>query len=199
MSIPSCHLLTMSIIKPTLKINVFKMEQTFFIGYWKDEKMFYIFFTQLERWRRKGEHLLQYFEFVWKEKNVEFKKLLVEDPHMCWLSWKMFHIWDGNHRLQAWWPYIDLNHPNETKWQVKVDSFVLDTTNGLVELLITMTNINKWDFILTIHSCFQTCQIVLCWWLTIFLRGRSIEMDHVKPSVVHDFFYIQSIKMIPLH
>jgi hypothetical protein len=24
-------------------------------------------------------------------------------------------------------------------------------------------------------------------------------MDHVKPSLVHDFFYIQSIKMIPFH
>ncbi len=24
-------------------------------------------------------------------------------------------------------------------------------------------------------------------------------MDHVKPSLVHDFFHIQSIEMIPLH
>jgi hypothetical protein len=24
-------------------------------------------------------------------------------------------------------------------------------------------------------------------------------MDHVMPSLVHDFFHIQSIKMIPLH
>jgi hypothetical protein len=27
----------------------------------------------------------------------------------------------------------------------------------------------------------------------------SIEMDHVKLSLVHDFFHIQSIGMIPLH
>jgi len=29
------------------------------------------------------------------------------------------------------------------KWHMKVDSFVLDTTNGLVELLTAMTNMNK--------------------------------------------------------
>jgi hypothetical protein len=161
--------------------------------------MFYIF---SHNWKGEEEKVNTYcntWSFVRKENNVEFEKLLVEDPHMCWLSWKMFHIWDDNHHLQAWWPYIDLNHPNEPKWHIKVNSFVLDTTNGLVELFTTMTNINKWNSILTIHSYFKTCQIVLYWWLIIFLRGRSIEMDHIKPSLVHDFFCIQSIKMIPLH
>jgi hypothetical protein len=55
----------------------------------------------------------------------------MEDPNLCWLRGKKFHVWDGNHHLQAWQPYIDLNHPNELKWHVKVDSFVLDTTNNL--------------------------------------------------------------------
>jgi hypothetical protein len=30
-----------------------------------------------------------------------------------------------------------------------------------------------------------------------FIIRKLIEMDHVKPSLVHDFFYIQSIGMIP--
>jgi hypothetical protein len=32
----------------------------------------------------------------------------------------------------------------------------------------------------------------------ILIIGRSIEMDHMKLSLVHDFIYIQSIGMIPL-
>jgi hypothetical protein len=38
---------------------------------------------------------------------------------------------------------FDLNHPNELKWHVKVHSFVLNTTNGLMELFIVMIDINK--------------------------------------------------------
>jgi len=38
----------------------------------------------------------------WKEKNEEFNKFLVEDPHLYCLSGRMFHNWDGNHCLQAW-------------------------------------------------------------------------------------------------
>jgi hypothetical protein len=33
----------------------------------------------------------------------------------------------------------------------------------------------------------------------ILFSYMSIKMDHMKPSLVHDFFYIQSIGMIPLH
>jgi hypothetical protein len=45
--------------------------------------------------------------------------------------------------FKMWWPYIDLNHPNEENWHILIDVFVLDTTNGLVELLIAMINLNK--------------------------------------------------------
>ncbi len=49
---------------------------------------------------------------------------------------------------------------------------VINTINGLIKLLTTMTNINKWDSILFVHPCFHTCQIISCWWLTIsFLPG----------------------------
>jgi hypothetical protein len=34
------------------------------------------------------------------------------------------------------------------------------------------------------HSCLYLC--------------RSVELDHVKPSLVHEFFRIQSIGIIPL-
>jgi hypothetical protein len=72
---------------------------------------------------------------LWIHKNAEFKKFLLEDPYLSWLCGMMFHIWDENHCLQAWWPYVDLNHPYEKDWQLSIDAFVLDTTNG--------TNLNK--------------------------------------------------------
>jgi hypothetical protein len=81
-------------------------------------------------------------------------------------------------------------------------AFVLDTTNGLVEFLIAMTNIKSrisiplLDFvcmIIKVSHYFAVFQIIN------FFIQRCIEMDHVKPSLVHNFFRIQSIGMIPLN
>jgi hypothetical protein len=33
----------------------------------------------------------------------------------------------------------------------------------------------------------------------IIFSWKSIEMDQVKPSPIHDFFSIESIRIIPLH
>jgi hypothetical protein len=33
----------------------------------------------------------------------------------------------------------------------------------------------------------------------ILILGKSIEINQMKPSIVHDLFHIQSIGMIPLH
>ncbi len=38
MNIPLCHLLTMSVVRPTLNIVMLKMEQTFFIAYQEGER-----------------------------------------------------------------------------------------------------------------------------------------------------------------
>jgi len=58
----------------------------FFIGYQEGEKMFSIF---SHNWKGEEEKVNTYcntWSSVQKENNVEFEKLLVEDPHMCWLS-----------------------------------------------------------------------------------------------------------------
>lgn len=43
-----------------------------------------------------------------------------------------------------------------------------DTTNGVIELLIIMTNISKWISIVNVYSFFHICQIVHCWCLTFY-------------------------------
>ncbi len=54
-------------------------------------------------------------------------------------------MWDGNHRLQVWLPYINHLHNDEPSWHISIDSIVLDTSHdGLVELLTTMTELNKY-------------------------------------------------------
>jgi hypothetical protein len=45
-------------------------------------------------------------------KNDKLKDLLKEDPNLSKLFGQMFHIWDDNHKLQVWLPYINKMHPN---------------------------------------------------------------------------------------
>jgi hypothetical protein len=55
----------------------------------------------------------------------------------------MFYLWDGNHQLQAWMPYIFRIHPHDLSWHIAMDSILLDTRESLVHLFTTMTNMNK--------------------------------------------------------
>jgi hypothetical protein len=45
MSIPLCRMISMHVVKPTLKIDVLKMEHDFHMGYKEGDKVFYVFAT----------------------------------------------------------------------------------------------------------------------------------------------------------
>ncbi len=55
----------------------------------------------------------------------------------------MFFMWDGNHRLQVWMPYICFVYDDDVSWHISMDSILLDVFHGLVELLTIMTDLNK--------------------------------------------------------
>jgi hypothetical protein len=55
MNIPLCHMISMPVVRPTFKIDVFKMEHAFQMGYQKSNKISMIL-PQTTKGRR---HLLQ--------------------------------------------------------------------------------------------------------------------------------------------
>ncbi len=42
-----------------------------------------------------------------KDHNAEVEDLFNANLNLKILSNKMFYVWDGNHNLNAWYPYID--------------------------------------------------------------------------------------------
>jgi hypothetical protein len=58
-------------------------------------------------------------------------------------SRKMFHVWDENHRLQVWFPYIEKVQALEIDWHICVDNFVFDSKTSLIEPLTVMTELNN--------------------------------------------------------
>jgi len=78
--------------------------------------------------------------------NERFETFLFANPNLKFFSKRMFFVWDGNHKLQIWLPYINCLHNDEPSWYIFMDSIVLETSHGLVELLIAMMELNKYVF-----------------------------------------------------
>ncbi len=102
-----------------------KMEQTL-MGYKEGERAFYVY---QQNWQGKIKSMAKFVNSwnpLQKEKNEKIEAFLKPDANLSSLFRKMFHIWDGKHRLQAWFPYINLVHLNDVDEHVFVDNFVLD-------------------------------------------------------------------------
>jgi len=84
------------------------------------------------------------WSLLWKQKNEKFEAFLKADANFSSLFRKLLYLWDDNHRLQACLPCINSIHPNDVDWHVEIHNFLFNTTCELVELLTTMTNLNKY-------------------------------------------------------
>lgn len=62
---------------------------------------------------------------------------------LCASPTRCFFVWDRNHHIQAWMPYSSRLHSNDSSWHIFANFILLDTFEGLVELLTTMINLNK--------------------------------------------------------
>ncbi len=79
----------------------------------------------------------------WKVVNASFEEAFNVDENLKRFSGKMFFVWDGNHWLQAWMPYISRVHSDDLSWHIVVDSIMLDTRKDLIHLFIAMIGMNN--------------------------------------------------------
>jgi hypothetical protein len=79
----------------------------------------------------------------WKVVNASFEEGLNANEDLQRFNGRMFYVWDNNHLLQAWMPYISRVHPYDFSWHIVVDSIMLDTRKGLVHLLVTKIDMNN--------------------------------------------------------
>ena len=70
--------------------------------------------------------------------NDAFEKILQTDEDLKVFSRKMFMVWDGNHRLQAWLPIINRDY---TRHYV-VENIILDVKRDLATMLAVLHEVN---------------------------------------------------------
>jgi len=100
-------------------------------------------------------------------------------------------------------PYISRLHIDEPFWHISIDSILLDTCHRLKDLCTTMTNLNKYVFFPFVYFYYNSkIEYVIFLLISnvsiLLLLCMGVKFDHVKPSLVHEFFCIQGIGIILL-
>lgn len=177
----------------TLKINVLKMEHVFDMGYCEGDKIFYVFLTNQQGEGKLVESHIHELNFHWRHVSVSFEEAFKSNVDLR----RFFYY------LQAWMPFISRIYPHDLLWHISIDSIMLDTRKGLVQLFVAMIDLNKYDFSQFLFEAQSYLDFLLSIsFLSIkclfILLCKFVKINHVKLSFIHDFFCIQSIGKIPL-
>jgi hypothetical protein len=141
--IPLCRMVYMPLVRPTLAIDIKRLEAEFTHGYRLGAPRFYV-----SIYNEKGERSVKDEDTSnwgphWTLVNDEFEAKLASNPHLKFLCGRMFFVCDGNHRFKAWTCYISKLHSNDRKWHYLVDNIRLDARGKGDLFLNAMHDINK--------------------------------------------------------
>lgn len=146
MSIPLCRLVGLQVVRPAMKSDITLLQDHFRdVGYVEGQGVFYVAVDNDERIPKTLDvtpEIIAGWSPNWVIKNEEFEHFLQADPDLRKFSGKMFHVWDGNHRLQSWYPFINSEHPNELAWHFSVDCIMLELKGDVVAALTALHEIN---------------------------------------------------------
>jgi hypothetical protein len=82
------------------------------------------------------------WNLLWQDGSDEFDSMLQNDSDLSHLVGKMVFVWEGNHRLTAWFMHINKHHSMDKDWHIFVDCIVVDLRNCTAVFLNAMNDIN---------------------------------------------------------
>ena len=142
-SIPLCHLRVLPFVRPISEVEVQRLECEFVMGYREGDRVMYVsVLNDIPIDLPVFPAIMASWSLLWQEASAEFDVKLKEDPDLAHLYGKMFFMWEGNHRLTAWWRHINNNHADEKSWYVSVDCIVVDPRGCTGVFLNAMSDIN---------------------------------------------------------
>ena len=142
-SILLCRLQCLPLVHPISEVEVQRLECEFVMGYREEDRVMYVLsFNDVSVDMSVSLDIVSSWSPLWQETNVEFEVKIRDDPDLAHLSGKIFFVWEGNHRLTAWWRPINNNHANEKSWHISVDCIMIDPRDCTGAFLNVMSNIN---------------------------------------------------------
>jgi hypothetical protein len=141
--IPLCRLRCLPLVRPINDIDVGRLENEFVMGYRDGDRALYISpYNNIDEVLYVTDDIKTSWSPLWEEANKEFDAILENDPHLSYLVGKMYFVWEGNHRLTAWFRHINKHHFMEKDWHISVDCIVVDPKNRTANFLNVMDDIN---------------------------------------------------------
>ena len=68
--------------------------------------------------------------------------MLRNDSNLAYLAGKMFYVWEGNHRMTAWWRHINKHHSLDKDWHISADCILVEPRHCTAVFLNAMNDIN---------------------------------------------------------
>lgn len=142
--IPLCRMLSLPVVKPFLKNDVMNLAAHFVTcGYMEGNAVFYVALENNDgNTVDVTDAIIESWSANWVRANDAFEKELQKDDDLRIFSGKMFMVWDGNHRLQAWLPIINRDHAHDYTWHFAVESIVLDVKGDVATMLAALHEVN---------------------------------------------------------
>ena len=78
----------------------------------------------------------------WVRTNDAFEKILQTDEDLKIFFGKMFMVWNGDYRLQAWLFNINLDHTYDYTWHYVDESIILDVKRDITTMLAALYEVN---------------------------------------------------------
>jgi hypothetical protein len=146
--IPLCRMVCLPVVRPFLKNDVMKLASHFIKnGYMEGNGVFYVASEDNDgKTKDVTPEIKSSWSHHWVRVNDEFESMLATDPILNVFCGKMFHVWDGNHRVQAWMPIINQDHSNDLGWHYSVDSIILEVKGDVPTMLTALHEVNWYDF-----------------------------------------------------
>ena len=142
--IPLCRMLPLPVVRPFLKNDVSQLATHFMSdGYMEGCGFFYVALEDNHGHTNDvTSAVIANWSPQWKEVNEVFEKKLLADDDLRIFSNKMFMVWDGNHRLQAWMPIIEQFHPHDINWHYCVEGVILDPRGEVASVIAALHEVN---------------------------------------------------------
>ena len=142
-SIPLCRLRCLPLVRPVSEVDVSRLENEFVMGYRDGNRAMYVSpYNNLDEVLQVSDDIRESWDPYWQEANEEFESMLENDSDLAHLVGKMFFVWEGNHRLTAWFRHINKHHYMDKDWHISVNCIVVDPRNCTAVFLNAMNDIN---------------------------------------------------------
>jgi hypothetical protein len=137
-------MISLPVVRPFLKNDVLNLASHFvFYGYLEGNGVFYVSLEDNEgRTKAVTDEIIATWSESWIAVNAEFEHLLQSDADLRVFSGKMFMVWDGNHRLQAWLSIINEDHGLDRSWHFSVESIILVVNGDVASLVASLHDVN---------------------------------------------------------